>query len=280
MKKILVPTDFSEDAENALNFAIQFNEKIKGEIVLMHVLEIPAASVNYGGDITAATAEVVYRRELIDGISKNLHERADKVRAAGQEASIRTEFGSPYKSIGVEVEEEQADWVIMGSRGVSGLKEVFVGSNAEKVIRYSKCPVITIQEPCDLNSIGNMVFASDTRPNGDGVAAKAKAFQKMLGLKMHLLRVKTPYNFLDEGTAKEELGAFATRNELEDYTLNVREAEFADEGIVAFAEEINAGMIVMGTHGRTGLAHLLGGSQAEDVANHATMPVLTFRIES
>lgn len=278
MKKILVPTDFSSDADNALNFAIQFNEKMKGEIVLMHVLELPAASVNYGADITAATAEVVYRRELIDGVSSQLHERADKVKAAGQEAAIRIEYGSPYKSIGVEIKEERDDWVIMGSTGASGLKEVLLGSNAERVIRHSTCPVITIQEPTNLNEIKNMVFASDLRSEGDAIVARAKEFQKMFGLNMHVVRVKTPHNFLTTAAAKEELEAFAKRNDLEDYTNNVEEAEFADEGIVRFAEKINAGMIVMGTHGRTGLAHLLGGSQAEDVANHATIPVLTFRI--
>ncbi len=278
MKKILVPTDFSSDADNALDFAIQFNEKVKGEIVLMHVLELPAASVNYGADITAATAEVVYRRELIDGVSTQLHERADKVRAAGQEAAIRIEYGSPYKSIGVEVKEERADWVIMGSTGASGLKEVLLGSNAERVIRHSTCPVITIQDPTDLTKIKSMVFASDLRSEGDAIVAQAKEFQKMFGLNMHVVRVKTPHNFLTSAVAKEELEAFAKRNELVDYTNNVEEAEFADEGIVRFAEKVNAGMIVMGTHGRTGLAHLLGGSQAEDVANHATIPVLTFRI--
>lgn len=278
MKKILVPTDFSQDAANALDFAIQFNEVVKGEIVLMHVLELPASTVNYGADITAATAEVVYRRELIDGISRDLHQLADKVRAAGQQAAIRTEYGSPYKSIGVEVEEERADWVIMGSRGASGLKEVFLGSNAERVIRHSTCPVITVQEPTDLTAIKNMVFASDLRSEGDAVVAKAKEFQKLFGLNMHVVRVKTPYNFLTDEAAKKELDAFASRNNLEDYTNNVEEAEFADEGIVRFAEKINAGMIVMGTHGRTGIAHWLGGSQAEDVANHAKMPVLTFRI--
>ena len=280
MKKILVPTDFSSDADNALDFAIKFNEKYNAEIVLMHVLELPAASVNYGADMTSATAEVIYRRELIDGISKNLHKRADKVRASGQEAAIRIEYGSPYKSIGEEVKEERADWVILGSRGASGLKEVFVGSNAEKVIRHSKCPVITIQEPADLEAMTNLVYASDMRPEGDSVAQQVKEFQKMFDLKVHLVKVKTPYNFISDEVARKEMAEFVKRNDMADFTTNVVEAEFADQGVVEFAEGIHAGMIAMGTHGRTGIAHFLGGSQAEDVANHAAIPVLTFRIGS
>lgn len=278
MKKILVPTDFSEDADNALEMALQLNKIVKGKITLMHVLELPGVSVNYGADVTAATAEVVYRRELIDGISDKLHKQQQKIIDAGQKGAIRMEFGSPYKSIGKEVEEEGADWVIMGSRGASGIKEVFIGSNAERVIRYSESPVITIKGHVDVAGIKSMVFATDLSPEQDGVVAKAKEFQSMLNLNMHILRVKTPHNFVTVQDAKADIEEFAQRNGLKNYTANVHEAEFADQGIVEFGEQINAGIIVMGTHGRKGFAHAVGGSRAEDVANHATVPVLTYRI--
>ncbi|MCP4457391.1 MAG: universal stress protein [Cytophagales bacterium] len=279
MKKILVPVDFSPSSENALDFAMQLNEIIKGKITLLHVLELPASSVNYGGDMTAATAEVVYRRELIEGTSTKLHELEDKVRATGQEASIKMEFGSPYKGIGKELSEEGADWIIMGSKGASGLKEIFVGSNAERVIRHSKCPVITIKEKVDLRTMKSMVFASDLSMDQDGIAGKAQQIQELLGLNMHILRVKTPYNYLTEEVAKDQLEEFAERNGLVDYSLSTIEADFSEDGIIKFAEEQKAGLIVMGTHGRTGIAHLFGGSRAEDVANHSKIPLLTFKIE-
>ena len=278
MKKILVPVDFSVNSENALDFAIQFNKIIKGKIAILHVLELPAGSVNYEGDLTSATAEVIYRRELIDGTSTKLHELEDRVRNEGQEVSIRMEFGSPYKGIGKELAEEGADWVILGSKGASGLKEIFVGSNAERVIRHSNCPVITIKEKTDLSAIKSMVFASDLSSEQDSIVAKANEIQQLLGLDMHLLRVKTPYNYLTEEVAKDQLAEFAERNGLVDYTLSTIEADFSEDGIIKFAEEIDAGLIVMGTHGRTGIAHLFGGSRAEDVANHSKIPLLTFKI--
>jgi len=278
MKKIIVPIDFSSHAEDALDFAIQFNQRIQGEILLLHVLELPATSVNYGGDMTAATAEVIYRRELLDGISTKMHAWAQKVKDAGQQVAIRTAYGSPYKSIGKEVAEEGGDWVITGSGGASGLSEVFIGTNAERIIRFSPCPVITIKGKTNLASIKNMVFASDLSLEQESVAAKAQEFQKLLNLNMHVLRVKTPHNFLTEKVAREQLEEFAERAGLVDYTLNTISAEFSEEGIVRFADEIHAGLIVMGTHGRTGFAHLIGGSRAEEVANHAKVPVVTFRI--
>lgn len=278
MKKIIVPIDFSAHAEEALDFAIQFNKLVGGQILLLHVLELPAASVNYGADITAATAEVIYRRELIDGISTKMHEWAQKVKDAGQSVAIRTEYGSPYKSIGKEVAEEGGDWVITGSGGATGLRETFIGTNAERIIRYSPCPVITIKGKTKLSDIKNMVFASDLSMEQESVAAKAQALQQLLKLNMHVLRVKTPHNFLTEKVAREQLEEFAERAGLVDYTLNTISAEFSEEGIVRFADEIHAGLIVMGTHGRTGFAHLIGGSRAEEVANHAKVPVVTFRI--
>jgi len=278
MKKILVPTDFSEYADHALKAAIELNKKVQGKIVLMHVLELPAASVNYGGDMTAATAEVVYRRELIDRTSERLHNQAAEVEAADQSVSVRLEYGSPYKNIGKEVAEEKPDWVVMGSTGASGLEEVFLGSNAERVIRHSDCPVITVKGPTNFKNMKSMVFASDLSAEQDKVVRKASLLQDYFEMNMHVLRVKTPYNFLTTEEAKDQIKTFAERNALVDYSANVIEAEFAEDGIVSFAEEVGAGIIVMGTHGRTGLAHLFGGSRAEDVANHSKVPVMTVKI--
>ena len=279
MKKIIVPIDFSQHAADALDFAIQFNEKVNGKIVLLHVLELPAASVNFEGDWTSSTAEVIYRRELIDGASNKLHEWADRVKDKGQEVAIKMEFGSPYKGIGKEIAEENADYVVMGSKGASGLMEVFVGSNTERVIRHSTCPVFTIKGKTDLSQMQNMVFATNLMDDQEGVAGKAKEMQELLGLNMHVLKVRTHYNFISSEDVKDQMEEFAERVGLVDYTLNTNEADFPDEGIVEFAEQNNAGLIVMGTHGRTGMAHLFGGSKAEDVANESTVPLLTFRIE-
>jgi len=278
MKKIIVPVDFSEYSEYALDFALQFSKLIDGKITLLHVLELPAASVNYGADMTAATAEVVYRRELLDGVSEKLHALAEKAEEDGQKVFIRTEYGTPFKSIGKEVAEKGADWVIIGSKGASGLSEVFLGSNAERVIRHAECPVITIKDKVDISSIKNMVFPSDLSKEQEPVAEWAQKFQKLLDINMHVLRVKTPHNFLTEQEAKEQIAEFSKKMGLEDFTSNTIEAEYAEDGIVKFAEDIKAGIIVMGTHGRTGIAHLFGGSRAEDVANHSKIPVLTFRI--
>ena len=278
MKKIIVPVDFSEISSNALDFAIEFNQKVNGQIILLHVLEFPSYSFSTMGEMDLDRPDTLLNGELIKGVRKRLEEWSARVSDAGQKVIALMRYGNPYQNMSKEVVKEKADWVIMGSKGASGLSEVFIGSNAERVIRHSDCPVITVKGPAKISEMKSFVFASDLSEEQDWVAMKAKEIQELLGLNMHLVKVKTPINFLAETTAQKQLKAFEKRNYFEDFTLNTIEADYPDEGIVAFAEEVKAGMILLGTHGKTGLAHLFGGSRAEDVANESKIPVMTFKL--
>jgi nucleotide-binding universal stress UspA family protein len=168
--------------------------------------------------------------------------------------------------------------VIMGSKGASGLTEIFIGSNAERVIRNADCPVITVKGKANPDTIQSIAFATDTSEEQDLIVPVIKDFQKFLGLNLHLIRVCTPHNYLTETKAKEQLDAFAKRNKLENYSIGIAHGEFTDEGVIDFALRHKIPMIAMGTHGRTGLAHFFGGSITEDVANHANIPIFTIKI--
>ena len=278
MKKIIVPVDFSDLSSHALDFAIEFNALVKGEIVLLHVLELPNYSFSVAGEMAHSRPEDFYNGQVIKGAHNRLEEWATKVSEAGQKVAIRMKHGNPYQHISAEIVEEKAHWVVMGSTGASGLSEVFLGSNAERVIRHSDCPVITVKGPAKISEMKNLVFASDLSAEQNWVAHKAKDVQEMLSLNMHIVKVKTPHNFLSEKAAMEQLTSFSKRNHFENTTLNTVEGDYPDEGIIAFAEEVNAGMVIIGTHGKTGLAHIFGGSRAEDLANHSKIPVLTFKL--
>lgn len=278
MKKIIVPVDFSTQASDALNFAIQFAEKTNGKIVLLHVLEFPVSSFNVSGEVDDVSTDSFYEEEFVKGVHLRLDEWAKKAGSGGVEVATRMKQGNPYQNISHTIAEGEADLIIMGSKGASGLKEIFIGSNAERVIRYADCPVIVIKGPIELKTMKNMVLASDLTEEQDWVAYKAKEMQELLGLNLHVVKVKTGHNFLTTEEANKQLKSFAARNYLENHTLNTIEAEYSDEGIVAFAEKVGAGIILIGTHGKTGLAHFFGGSKAEDVANESKIPVMTFKL--
>ncbi|MEM6831857.1 MAG: universal stress protein [Bacteroidota bacterium] len=278
MKKIIVPVDFSPQAADALDFAIDFGKKVKSKILLLHILETPTSSFSVTGEVNQPSMETLYKEEFIKGVHHRLDEWAQKVREAGVEVGTRMKYGNPFHNISRAITEEKASLIIMGSKGASGLKEVFIGSNAERVIRYAACPVIVIKGPTALEKMRNLVLASDLSEEQDRIASKAKEVQSLLGLNMHVLKVRTGYNFLTSNEANKQLEGFARRNLLQNHTLNTIEAEYADEGIVEFAEEVNAGIILIGTHGKTGLAHFFGGSRAEDLVNESKIPVMTFKL--
>jgi len=278
MKTILVPTDFSDKAMDALNFALDFNEKVGAEIIIMHVLDFPSSSFSSIGEMDHSGAEALFHAEFIKGVHKKLDDLKASLSSRDQKINAKIKYGNPYVSISKEIAEEDVDYIILGSDGASGLKEVFIGSVAEKVIRNAESPVITVKGPAKISEMKSFVFASDLSEEQDFIALKAKEIQELLDLNMHLLKVKTPHNFLSEKETKHQLEEFAKRNYLDRFTKNTTEADYSDEGIVEFAEEVHAGMILMGTHGKTGLAHIFGGSRAEDVANESNIPVMTFKI--
>ncbi|WP_420318583.1 universal stress protein [Ekhidna sp.] len=278
MKKIVVPVDFSEQASHALNFAIEFNEKVKGEIILVHVLELPVGHVSFTGEMDSGAIESFYTGEFIKATKGKLEEWESRVANTGQKISVHMKFGNAFTNITKLIAEEKANWIIMGSKGASGLREVFIGSNAERMIRHADCPVIIIKGETHLKDIKSMAFASDLSEEQDLIAERAKDIQEMLSLNMHIVKVKTPYNWLEESQVQKLLEQFAKRNYLKDYTVSTIEADFVDEGAIKFADDVNAGIIVMGTHGKKGIAHLIGGSVTEDVVNESKKPIVVYKI--
>lgn len=280
MKRLLVPTDFSREAQQALGLASDLAKKLDAELLLLHVMEVPYGSFSVLGEVHVDYSfEQVYQVQLINKTKEKLEEVVAGLKGKGIKAEYDMVFGNAFEGISKAIFEKEVDLIIMGSKGASGLKEIFIGSNAERVIRNAKCPVITVKGATDLANMKSMVFASDMSEEQDQIVSEIKKLQNVLQLNIHLVRVKTPYNYLTEGAALKQLKDFVKRNEFKDYTISTIEAEFADEGILKFAEENKVGLIAMGTHGRTGLAHFFGGSTAEAVANHSKIPIWTLKLE-
>jgi nucleotide-binding universal stress UspA family protein len=166
----------------------------------------------------------------------------------------------------------------MGSNGASGFKEMFVGSNTEKVVRTSKIPVLVIKNAHQDFVIKDFVFATDFSEEGRGALDKAHKFAKMVNAKMHLLFVNTPGDFKTSVQAQNIMENFVRGMGVENYTLNIYNDTSVEKGILNFAKHINAQLIGMGTHGRKGISHFFNGSISEDMVNHANMPVITFKI--
>ena len=166
----------------------------------------------------------------------------------------------------------------MGSNGASGFKEMFVGSNTEKVVRTSKTPVLVIKNNHPKFDVKDFVFASDFSKTGQAAFKEAQKFAQKIGAKTHLLMVNTPANFKTSADGYKLMKDFAKGMDMENYTLNIYNDISVEKGILNFTTHINAQLIGMGTHGRKGISHFFNGSVSEDLVNHANMPIITFKI--
>jgi nucleotide-binding universal stress UspA family protein len=279
MNKILVPTDFSAEAGFALDAALGLSARTGGQIILLHVVEgfVPGSFATQGG-VPDSLTEEAFMMQLIEKGKQDLSRLMASKNLESQNVVTKIKVGNPYHHIARDISEDEADLVIMGSQGTSGYEEVLIGSNTERVVRYSKCPVITIKQPADFSHITDVVFAANFIESEDNVAREIKKLQHILDAKLHLLKVDTPNNFESSRTIKNRIRAFVERHHLENYTVEIYNEATEEDGIIYFAEDIDADMIAMATHGKTGLRHLLSGSIAEDIVNHAQRPVWTCRL--
>ncbi len=280
MKNILVPCDFSKPAVNAFRFALRIAIQTKASVYLIHAIELPV--LNSPEIISIDNFEDAYLKELIKNSKKQFDELKGKFESEGLSVEIvsSVEFGPPSFVILEYVKHQSIDLIIMGSHGVSGLREVFVGSNTEKIVRRSPVPVLVVKNHFK-GSIQNIVFPNTLEiEHQEDLVMKVKALQEFFQAKLHLVFINTLVNFTDDQETYQRLEAFAKHFELKNFTLNIYNNSDAEEGILQFSKRVNANIIAMATYGHRGITHLLSGSLAEDIANHTDMLVWTYSLRN
>ncbi|MBF9254623.1 universal stress protein [Pontibacter sp. 172403-2] len=281
MRKILVPTDFSEEARNAFEVALAIARKTGAAIKLLHVVEVPhTANFSATGDVMVGNnMDQLYTVQLLEITKMQMGRLLEAVDHKGVEVEQEVETGLIISNIKRTVQDEQVDLVVMGSKGASGLDEFLIGSNTEKVVRAADCPVLTVKHRQPAFEVREVVLASDFKREIGAAIEKFKYFQEMFGARLHLLYVNTPGAFESSSILHRRLQEIADKYGLRNYTINTYNDTNEEDGILHFAQDIKADLIMMATHGRTGLAHLLSGSIAEDLVNHTHKPVLTIHLK-
>ena len=139
-KIILVPTDFGEPSEAALDYALDFARAFGAEIVLMHAYEIPMISFPDGAIV--ATADLTTR--VLEGARIGLERQAASRQDSGVILRTLVKQDDPYHAVNETAAEVHADLIVMGTHGRTGIPRALIGSVAEKVVRTAKVPVLTI----------------------------------------------------------------------------------------------------------------------------------------
>lgn len=277
MNKIIVPIDFSKHSEYALETAAILAKKNNAEILALHMLEI-ANNILIDSD-DEQNMQAVFFMKLAEKKFKEFLERAYlkdiKVTPIVKHFKV-------FREVNDVAKEHNADLIVMGSHGASGLAEILVGSNTEKVVRHSETPVLIVkQKPTNLQ-FETVVFACDFSEEMIQPYIKACQFFENSSSTLKLLYVNLPgerfknssemeatvANFLEK--ADGNLNKLNEIHYVSDYTV--------EEGVLTFANLIGGDLIAVPTHGRKGISHFFSGSIGEDIANHSTLPVITFKV--
>ncbi len=275
MKKIIVPIDFSKHSEYALKAAASLARKNNAEIIVLNMLEMSDIMLTTTGGNQKAKTMFFYKlaeQELSIFLKKDYLENI-KVKPIIKHFKV-------FSEVNDLANKENADLVVMGSHGVNGVKEFVLGSNTERVVRYSQIPVLVVKNELENIEFENVVFACDF---SEEIKTSFLNVMSMFNqAKINLVYVNLPNdkfkstleieesanNFLME--ADGNLDRLKDVHFMSDYTI--------EDGIINFSKKIKADIIVIPTHGRKGIAHFLQGSVGEDVANHASLPVMTFKV--
>lgn len=273
MKKILVPCDFSKPAINAFRVALDIAGQSKGKIYLMNVLELPVIHD------TLLTPVATFEQDFLSRWEENIITQLNNL-IARYKTDVKiipcAEVGSPAQVIKEFCEENSIDIVIMGSHGANGFRELLIGSTAEKVVRYSPVPVLVIKQYYK-GPIKHIVFPNTLETEGQqDLTMKVKALQAFFKATVHIVFINTPSNFTPDIVTSLRLKAFVRHFMFKDYTINIYNDQYEEDGIMNFTKSIKGNLIAMGTHARKGIPHMINGSVAENVVNHTDAPIWTY----
>jgi nucleotide-binding universal stress UspA family protein len=288
IRNVLVPTDFSQPSLEAVEFALPLLKKFGAELHLVHVFEpdYPLAS-------TPALPLVVPLLQVGQRVRRHLKDVAKKYSIALRPENIHARRGRSFEEICRLARDRDIDLIVTATRGNTGLRHLALGSTAERVVRYSPCPVVVVRSgnrrtKVDFRKIMVPIdFSACSMTGLDHAKALVQEFGASLVL-LHSVHLQycvasDEYSRYDmplllqqtEKAAREQMRELVERTDWNGIKVEPSlQIGHAGNQICVRAKEYGADLIVTSTHGTTGLKHLLLGSTAEYVVRHAPCPVL------
>ena len=274
--KILIPTDFSVQAEYAFVLAKRIEEKIPLEIHFLHILSVPdtvtmdsVGNIQTCGDIDAGFVE------------------GQKEIALRKLQELRTQYGNGIQThlrLGKLTDEiigfansETFDLIVMGTKGSWGLQEKLSGSETQLVTRLSEVPVLSMM--CDRSDleIKNVVLVHDFTLSGNENISVLQLLVKAFDAKVHLLQITDASS--DENAIKAGMDRYAQSNGFNQFEKHTIRDLNIEQGVTHFNQMHQIDLVCIGTHGLTGINRLLHPSATEKMVNHLFKPILTFQLQ-
>lgn len=277
MKKILVPTDFSSDAANAVKFAYLFAKENGCKFSLLNVYNFAVYDPNMPPEILS---------EVIKQSSENSSAGLDLIINEFEKAypdfksfiaDKITAEGNTIESIEKATEEGNFDLIIMGTKGASGLEEVLIGSNAYSVLAKSKVPVLVVPAKAQYKGFNNILYAIDLTCSELSAVKQAK---ELLNLEKSDLTFLHLSGELEEDLTDDEKKCFdELRNELKDISCKFEFAKCVDIAhcVEDMLKKLNSDLLIVSKKKRDFLGNLFHKSVSKKLACHTDVPLLALQ---
>ena len=277
MNKIIVPIDFSEHSEYALKTAAKFAKRYNAELLALHMLEM--------SDVLLSASDGLQNQKaafFLQLAEQNFETFLDKDYLKGVNVTPIIKHFKVFSEVNDVALKNDADLIVMGSHGTSGMREYFIGSNTERVVRNADIPVLVVKNEMSNVNFEVVTFACDFSEECIKSYLNAMSLFKNMDSKVYMVYVNLPNdrfrNYLE--IEKRVVNFFTKADGNLDKMKDVHYVSDynVEDGVLTFSNKIGADLIAVPTHGKKGLAHFFEGSIGEDVANHSTLPVITFKI--
>lgn len=272
MKTLLVPVDFSGNAENALRYAIMLAETWKSKIILFHSYYTHHASGYTSASEESSGTEAGHRIAL------------DELRAfcarLNPGSTLAIEFLASRDELLDEllhiVNTHEVDLIVMGTQGIGRLAGRFLGTNASRVVAYASCPVMVIPENQRDHTLNHIAYASNYQPSDlpalRVLADMAIAFGTGLSV-VHVSEHRIQKDQEVMKTFQQALGREIARPEIAFRNL---EGENAEEALVGYLREHGPGILAMSAREHHVFDRIFGKSMSQRLASHIEVPILVF----
>jgi nucleotide-binding universal stress UspA family protein len=278
MKKILVPCDFSDQAQEAYTTAMDWASKTNGEVIALFVIFIPPLyDDSFGGET------MIFNPQFLTRMEQEANEKFATMKRNANLPSVQSRLEITYGDVVFAIrnfsEANDIDLIVMGTSGSSGLAELFIGSTTEKVVRFSSVPILVVRKSVRVSSLKNILVPTLMNLDETNFIKRLKDLQHFLGANLHFLFVNSPGCFLRDLDARRMFDEFAQQYKLENCDFHFRNYRNEEEGILDFFQSGKMDLIAMATHARKGLAHIFNGSLTEDLVNHISGPIWTYTMK-
>ena len=274
--KVLIPTDFSVQAEYAYLMVKKLEEKIPVEIHFLHVLSVPdTVTMDKNGNIqTCGEISVDYiisQKTIAERKLNNLKT------LYGSDIQSHLELGKLTEKIVSYAQENKFDLIVMGTKGAWGLKEKLSGSETQIIARQSTIPLLSLM--CDRSDliIENILLVHDfSNPKNENLALLHKLI-KAFNTKVHLLQISKDTSDANKVTVFSKMDEFASANSLSNFEMHILNDTDVENGVIHFNQMQEMDIICIGTHGKGGLFHQ---SATEKLINHLFKPIISYHLKN